>query len=381
MTDSQIGPQTALGSGDAGGSGRRHKPRRRSRLARNQVVIFFNLLLSGAVLGLLTVGAVLYWGKSQFEGQGPLREEATYVVPRNSGWSSAAAGLESHGIISSAEVFEYGVRLAGKGTALKPGEYGFAPGVSMREVMDTLASGKSIMYSVSVPEGWTVQQIYDRLAANEVLTGDLPALKPEGTLRPDTYRVQRGTTRAELIEQMEEAQNKLVQEVWAKRSPDLPVDDIGQFLTLASIVERETGVDSERPHVASVFVNRLREGMRLQSDPTFLYGIYGGRGKPSDKPITQSDIESDTPYNTYRVRGLPPGPIANPGRAALEATANPLDTDDRYFVADGTGGHAFASSLEEHNRNVRRYREWERSQAAQATEPAGGTGAAEAVVE
>jgi len=342
------------------------RPPKRSRHARNQLVIFLNFCLSAALFLLLGAGAIFYWGMSEFEAPGPLRQEATYVVPRSTGVQSIADGLEREGIITSAEVFEYGVRLAGAGGELKAGEYAFAPGTSMRGVMEKLKSGESIMHSVTIPEGWTVQKAYDRIASEKVLTGEMPDLVPEGSLRPDTYLFQRGATRKEIVKRMKEAQDKLVTDIWENRDPDLPLKDIGQFLTLASIVERETGVASERPHVAAVFINRLRKGMRLQSDPTFLYGIYGGEGKPSDQPVTQSDIDSDTPYNTYKVKGLPPGPIANPGRAALEAVAHPLDTDDIYFVADGSGGHVFASNLKEHNANVRKYREVERQQRAEA---------------
>ena len=342
------------------------KPKVRSRLAKNQLVIFLNLCLSAALVIMLGVGAVVYWGAGQFEGPGPLTKETSYVVPRNTGVSSIASGLEREGIISDATVFEYGVRVAQTASSLKAGEYAFAPGASMRDVMDKLVEGKSIMHSVTIPEGWTTEKIYERIAADDTLTGEMPPMAPEGTLRPDTYLFQRGTSRAEVVQRMKAAQDKLVAQIWQARRPDIPVKDVGQFLTLASIVERETGVDGERPHVASVFENRLKKGMRLQSDPTFLYGVYGGAGKPSDMPVRQSDIDSDTPYNTYKIKGLPPGPIANPGRAALEAVANPLDTDDLYFVADGTGGHVFASSLAEHNRNVKNYRTLQSQQRAEA---------------
>ncbi|KQT88579.1 endolytic transglycosylase MltG [Aurantimonas sp. Leaf443] len=349
--------------------------RRRSRGARSQIVIFLNLCLTAAVFVMLGAGALAYWARGQFVGQGPLVQEAFHVVPRNSGVGEIAAGLERDGIVSNAEIFEYGVRIAGVGAQLKAGEYEFEPGISMRGVMEKLQSGESITRSVTIPEGWTVQRVFDRVAASDVLVGDMPPMVPEGTLRPDTYRVERNMRRADLIRQMASAQERLVEEIWARRDPDLPLKDIGEFITLASIVERETGIESERPHVASVFVNRLKKGMRLQSDPTFLYGVYGGAGKPSEAPVTQADIESDTPYNTYRIGGLPPGPIANPGRAALEAVANPLETKDVYFVADGTGGHVFAATLDEHNRNVRKYRALQRQQRAEAAEAAE-TGAA-----
>jgi UPF0755 protein len=227
----------------------------------------------------------------------------------------------------------------------------------MRDVMNILISGKSIMYPLTVPEGLTVKQIFDRISADPILVGDMPKdFPPEGSLFTDTLHFTRGTSRTEIIDRMVASQKKLVDDIWAKRGPDLPVKDRNQFVTLASIVEKETGIASERPHVASVFVNRLNKNMRLQSDPTIIYGLFGGAGKPSDRPIFKSDIEKPTPYNTYVINGLPPTPIANPGKAALEAVANPLDTQDLYFVADGTGGHVFSKTLQEHNANVRKWR-------------------------
>ncbi|WP_244493645.1 endolytic transglycosylase MltG [Aureimonas sp. AU4] len=336
---------------------------RRSRGARNGLVIAMNFLFTIALFLALCAGALLWWGKGEFDGQGPLAAEATYLVPKGGGLDGIASGLERAGIISSATIFEYGVRLEGAGGKLKAGEYAFAPGASMRDVMETLRDGNAILHAVTVPEGWTVTQIFARLAAEEALAGDLPPMVPEGTLLPETYRFTRGQSRAEIVQQMSAAQAKLVKELWSDRASNLPISDIGQFVTLASIVEKETGIAAERPHVASVFINRLRKNMRLQSDPTIIYGIWGGAGKPLNEPIRQSHIQGETPYNTYVIRGLPPGPIANPGRAALEAVAHPLDTDDLYFVADGTGGHAFASTLDQHNANVRRYRAIERQTA------------------
>src|SRR5690606_29117432 len=212
----------------------------------------------------------------------------------------------------------------------------------------------------------TVKQIFDRIESDPILIGDMPKeLPPEGMIFADTLNFTRGTTRAEIIDRMIASQQKLIDEIWEKRRPDLPIKDKNEFVTLASIVEKETGIASERPHVAAVFINRLNKGMRLQSDPTIIYGLFGGAGKPADRPIFKSDIEKPTPYNTYVINGLPPSPIANPGRAALEAVANPLDTDDLYFVADGTGGHVFAKTLDEHNANVRKWRAIEREKAQQ----------------
>ncbi|EAU42692.1 hypothetical protein FP2506_07621 [Fulvimarina pelagi HTCC2506] len=342
------------------------KPKRRSRFAHSPLVIFLNLCVSAAFFGVLAIGAVLYWGKGEFEDQGPLAEEANFVVARNSSLNSIADGLEERGVISNAQIFKFGARFANLGSQLKAGEYAFDPGVSMRDVLEKIARGESVQHAITIPEGWTVQRAFQRIAESEVLTGPMPSLPPEGMLQAETHLVQRGMTREQLVESMQQSQEAMVQEIWEGRDEGLPVEDIGQFVTLASIVERETGVASERPHVASVFINRLREGMRLQSDPTFLYGIYGGAGKPSEAPITRSDIESDTPYNTYRIGGLPPGPIAIPGRKALEAVAHPLETSDFYFVADGTGGHVFAETLDEHNRNVQKYRAIERERRADA---------------
>lgn len=203
----------------------------------------------------------------------------------------------------------------------------------------------------------------------------MPAeMPPEGALIADTQRVTRGTSRKEVISKMIAEQQELVETIWARRSPDLPLKDINEFVTLASIVEKETGIADERSRVAAVFINRLKKGMRLQSDPTIIYGLFGGAGKPADRPIYQSDIEKETPYNTYVIKGLPPTPIANPGRESLEAVANPSQTDDLYFVADGTGGHVFATTLEEHNENVARWREVEKKRAEEAAKAGATTG-------
>ncbi|WP_061932734.1 endolytic transglycosylase MltG [Aureimonas sp. AU22] len=355
---------------------RKGKPRRRSRHARNGFVILLNFAFSLAIVAAVGGGLALYWGKQQFDGPGPLQAESTYLVAKGSNLADTANGLARAGIVGDARVFEYGWRLtsldermSGKtDTGLRAGEYGFAPGASMRSVMETLQNGRPIQHAVTIPEGWTVHQIYARLQADPILVGDMPPMVAEGTLLPETYTFTRGMTRAAMVDRMKAAQSELLDEIWKGRQDDLPVKDMGEFVTLASIVEKETGIASERPHVASVFINRLREGMRLQSDPTIIYGVWGGAGKPSDEPIRQSHIAGATPYNTYVIRGLPPGPIANPGRASLEAVAHPLDTRDLYFVADGTGGHAFARTLNEHNANVRRYRQIERDAAAARAE-------------
>jgi UPF0755 protein len=228
-------------------------------------------------------------------------------------------------------------------------------------VLETIIQGKSIQHSVTIAEGLTTQQILARINEAEVLSGPIMKIPPEGTLLPETYRVTRGTTREQLIQRMMASHQRLVKEIWERRSPDLPIKDINEFITLASIVEKETAIASERTRVAGVFVNRLNKKMRLQSDPTIIYGLVGGKGSLG-RSLTRADVEQATPYNTYTIAALPPGPIANPGRASLEAVANPSRTKELYFVADGTGGHVFAETYEQHLKNVARWRDFQKEQ-------------------
>jgi UPF0755 protein len=324
-------------------------------------------VLSLLMVGAVAAGAAAYYGKTQFDKSGPSTSAKVFVVERNSNLRDISIRLFTEGLILDERIFQMAVRATGNGAKLKAGEYEIAAGSSMRDVMNTITSGRSIEYTVTIPEGLTVQQAWERIASNPSFTGNMPAQMPgEGMLIADTHSFPRGTDRTEVVNKLIDLQTALINEAWEKRAPNLPVQTIGEFVTLASIVERETGVASERPHVASVFVNRLNQGMRLQSDPTIIYGIFGGAGKPADRPIYKSDIEKPTPYNTYTIDGLPIGPIAIPGRAALEAVANPLATKDLFFVADGTGGHVFAETLEEHNANVIKWRriEKEREEAA-----------------
>ena len=348
-------------------------PPRRSRQSRNQFVVFLNFCMSAVVFLVLVGGLGLYFGYSAFEGDGPSRQTDTVLIRPNTGSAEIATLLERRGFISDARVFRVGLRAYGADASLKAGEYEIQAGASMREIMELLQSGRSVLYSLTVPEGLTVHQAMARIAASEVLEGEMPAEHPaEGMMAADTLRFTRGMDRAEVVERLTADQQRLVETIWARRAQDLPIDDVNEFVTLASIVEKETARADERSRVASVFINRLNRGMRLQSDPTIIYGIFGGEGKPADRPIYRSDIDTPTPYNTYTIDGLPPGPIASPGRASLEAVANPSRTDDLYFVADGSGGHAFAETLEEHNRNVARWREIERqrAEAADAAAPA-----------
>lgn len=342
-------------------------PSKRSRASRGQIVVFMNFLVSCVMLAVLATGAAVYFGRQEFFEAGPSANGDTFLVKPATGVQDIADQLERRGFISDARIFRLGVRAYGNDQALKAGEYEIKPHASMREIMNLLKSGKSVMYSLTIPEGLTVEQAFARVAAEDALTGNMPTQLPaEGSLATDTLRFTRGATRQQMVDKLLADQKELVDEIWKRRSPDLPLANADEFVTLASIVEKETGRSDERSRVAAVFLNRLNKGMRLQSDPTIIYGLFGGKGKPGDRPIYQSDIDKQTPYNTYQINGLPPTPIANPGRASLEAVANPSKTKDLYFVADGNGGHVFAETLDDHNQNVARYRALVKKQAEDA---------------
>ena len=342
-------------------------PPRRSRRSRSQVVVFLNFMLSLVLLAIVGAGLGVYFGKKAFVEAGPSTTGDTFLVKPSTGVAQIAEQLERRGLISDSRIFRLGVRAYDNDQALKAGEYEIKPHASMREIMELLKSGKSVTYALTIPEGLTVHQAFNRIAAHEALSGDMPKEQPpEGSIATDTLRFTRGATREQMVGKLLADQKALVDEIWARRSPDLPLADENEFVTLASIVEKETSRGDERSRIAGVFLNRLRKGMRLQSDPTIIYGLFGGEGKPGDRPIYQSDIAKPTPYNTYTINGLPPTPIANPGRASLEAVANPSRTEELYFVADGTGGHVFAATLKEHNENVARYRAFQKKQAEEA---------------
>jgi UPF0755 protein len=241
---------------------------------------------------------------------------------------------------------------------LKAGEYQFKAHASLRDVVATIVDGRVVAHQLTIPEGLTSEQIVARLLDDDILSGNIKEIPREGSLLPDTYNFNRGMTREQIIQRMQQAQQRVLKEVWDRHSPDLPIKTPEQLVVLASLVEKETGKPEERTRVAAVFVNRLKQRMRLQSDPTIIYGLVGGKGTLG-RPIMKSEIEQPTPYNTYQIDGLPPGPIANPGRASLEAVANPARTRELYFAADGTGGHAFAETYEQHQRNVARLRAME----------------------
>jgi UPF0755 protein len=262
-------------------------------------------------------------------------------------------------------------RIGPKKKVLKHGEYLIKPHASIREIVDVLSEGKAVQYKVTIPEGLTSQQIVERLKAEENLTGDIAAVPPEGSLYPETYGIEKGMTRTALLERMKEKMQQFLAAAWEKRKPGLLLKTPQEAVVFASIVEKETGRPDERDRVAAVFMNRLRKGMRLQSDPTVIYGLVGGQG-PLGRSLTRADLDQKSSHNTYQIDGLPPTPICNPGRSAIEASLNPATTTDLYFVADGTGGHTFSDTLKEHNAAVSNWRkvEKERAKKEAATAPA-----------
>ncbi len=308
------------------------------------------------VLAAALAGGAYLWLRASFAAPGPASVEIVVEIPRGAGSQGIAERLRAAGAIDRRpEVFALGLRLFGDRRPLRAGEYALAPGASMADIARQMQEGRVLVRKLTVPEGLTVAQVLALVAAEPALAGDLPPPPPEGTLLPETYAFVRGDSRAGVVQRMADAMRDALAEAMPRRAEGLPYADPQAVLTLASIVEKETAVAAERPRVAGVFVNRLRLGMRLQSDPTVIYGITLGAA-PLDRPLTRADLDRATAYNTYVIAGLPPGPIANPGRASIEAVLRPLATEDLYFVADGSGGHAFAKTLDEHNANVRRWR-------------------------
>lgn len=337
-------------------------------------------IITLSVVALVTVGGLALLLGHFYERPGPLGEPRMVVIEKGAGRIEIAEQLERDGIISSRWAFVANhllrnVMSGGKPVEMKAGEYEIKAAASMRDVLELLGEGKSILYKVTLPEGLTSQQIVERLLAEPNLSGEITQIPPEGSLLPDTYRVSKGMSRQELLDRMQAESAEFLAQAWEKRAPDLPVATPREALILASIVEKETGRADERQRVAAVFVNRLKKKMRLQSDPTIIYGIVGGRGSLG-RSITRTDIDTKTDYNTYRINGLPPGPICNPGRETIEATLNPVTTNDLYFVADGTGGHAFSETLAAHNAAVQTWRKIEKNQASQ--DKNAGPGVAEA---
>lgn len=372
--------------------------------------------LTMAIVGLVAVAAVVGWAKGQYSGPGPLAEAICLKVDRGSNFRRVADDLSARGVIEWPYIFKVGADYSGRASKLKAGSYLIPAGSSMAGIVEMLTgsgqstcgvelnyrigvNGTDILVSeldpatnqmaermkfdpvaepapegfaavaddpdtrlrVTVAEGATSWQIVDALTRAEFLSGEVAEIPPEGTLAPQQYEVERGMARAELVDQMLAIQTSTLAELWEGRADGLPYKTPEEALIMASLVEKETGVPGERARVASVFLNRLAQGMKLQTDPTVIYGLTKGQGVLG-RGLRQSELRSNTPYNTYVIDGMPPGPIANPGRAAIEAALHPETTKFLFFVADGTGGHAFAETLEEHNENVARWREIEAQQ-------------------
>lgn len=343
------------------------RPYRAGRKRLHPVFAFLNGILSLLVIAMLAAGGLFYFAKIQFDSAGPLDHSEVIVIPKGEGVNAIATRLEREGIINDRRIFVASVIYFKAQNRLQAGEFEFHKRASMRQVLDTLVEGRAILHRVTIPEGLTSEQIVAVLNEHEMLTGQVEQVPVEGSLLPDTYKFSRGTTRQEILERMEAEQKEFIERLWEQRHAELPFKTKKEALILASIVEKETSRAEERPRIAAVFVNRLKRNMRLQSDPTIIYGIAGGKGSLG-RPLLRSEIDQPTPYNTYQIKGLPPTPIANPGRAAIEAVLRPAKTSDLFFVADGTGGHAFSASLDGHNDNVVKWRVIERERRAKEEE-------------
>lgn len=316
-------------------------------------------LLAALSILVAFVGVVAIAGWSQIHAYmarpGPAKVETVVVLPRGAVLADITTLLNTAGVIDRPWMFRLAIRVLGRDRDLKAGEYAFPAGISPSSVIGMLASGDTVARRVTIAEGLTVAEIFDLLANTEGLSGELPEPPAEGSLLPETYYYAFGDDRAQLLRRMQDGMRVALDELWAERREGLPLESREEALILASIVDKETSVPEERHQVAAVFINRLRRGMRLQSDPTVIYGLTGGTG-PLGRALTRRDWEHDSTYNTYRIYGLPPGPISNPGRESIAAVLDPADVDFLFFVANGGGGHSFAKSLQEHNRNVARWR-------------------------
>lgn len=336
-------------------------PVRRSESARHPLVIAGNAVFTVLILIAIAGGILFVIAKQRFEASGPLEQDKIVNIPPRLGIRDIADLLVREGVIDHPWTFVVSAVFAKTRDELKFGEYQFPKQASLHDVINTIVDGKVVQHQITIPEGLTSEQIVQRLLETDILSGTIKEIPREGSMLPESYRYPRGSSRDQVIQRMQQAQARVVQEVWERRMPDLPLRSPQQLVILASVVEKETGRADERTRVAAVFINRLKQRMKLQSDPTIIYGLVGGKGTLG-RPILKSEIEQHTPYNTYVIEGLPPGPIANPGRAALEAVANPARTKELYFVADGAGGHAFSETLDQHQRNVARLRALEQGQ-------------------
>ncbi len=356
---------------------RRHTRTEREARRVSPLLRVVSGLFTFVLLIMLMVGGLALLFDSQIEAPGPLAQTKIVVIPKGEGAHEIASRLEREGVIADRRLFIAGylwTRLAswfegGKSVQLRAGDFEVKQNATIRDVVDLLSEGKTVSYKVTIPEGLTSHQIVERLRADPNLTGDIAAVPDEGSLLPDTLVVERGSSRQAVLDNMQAQARRLMERMWTQRKKDLPLKSWEEAVILASIVEKETGRNDERERVAAVFINRLRQNMRLQSDPTILYGLTPGKVVWS-RAIQRTEIAQKTAHNTYQIDGLPPTPICNPGRAAIAAVLNPADTKDLYFVADGSGGHAFAATLKDHNANVLKWRAHEKEMKAKAAGPA-----------
>jgi len=319
----------------------------------------FILFLAGlALLSILALGSGGYLAYREATSPGPSEKATIVLLEPGSAVSTIAEELHDAEIIRYPELFTVMVRILGEQNALKAGEYEIPRRASVMQIIEILIEGKSILHYLTAPEGLTTAQILKLIESDETLLGEITVTPGEGELLPETYAFTRGENRDAIISRMTKAQDAFLENLWLSRANELPFSKKKEAIILASIVEKETSVSGERSRIAAVFVNRLKRGMRLESDPTIIYGLTGG--EPLGRGLRQSELRRETPYNTYIIRGLPPTPIGNPGKAAIEAVLQPAETDDLFFVADGTGGHAFAVTLRDHEANVAAWRRIER---------------------
>lgn len=308
--------------------------------------------LRGVVLGLIVLVAAALVFAWTFLGSATIGKDTSFTIPAGASVSSVAQKLEDEGLISSASGFVLQARIFGSDAPIQAGEFMLTPDMSQGDILAAFQSGDVIRRFVTIPEGMPSILVWERLMAEDLLSGEVD-VPPEGSILPDTYAFERGQSRQSIVEQMQAAMDKALAEEWAKRSPRIAVDTMRDALILASIVEKETGKPEERRMVAGLYSNRVRTGMKLQADPTIIYPIT--KGKPLGRRIKQSEISAVNGYNTYTRTGLPEGPITNPGRDSIAAVMNPEATDALFMVADGTGGHWFAATLAEHNANVAKW--------------------------
>jgi UPF0755 protein len=312
------------------------------------------LMITVVPLALALGGAWLYvchW----YAAPGPLTAAKTVLIAPSLGFRGIARVLAQEGVIGQPLLYMLRVLLAQQHAALQAGEYAFLPGIAPQAVTQKLTQGEVVRHSLTIPAGVVSDDIRALLAQESLLTGDLPDTIAEGALLPETYFFRRGDSRTKVLARMQAQMQAALDNAWKARKPDVPLHTPQEALILASIVEKETGLPQERGRVAAVFLNRLRLGMKLQADPTTVYGIFRASGERKSG-LTKRDLASDSPYNTYLIPGLPPGPITHPSQAAIEAVLNPPESAELYFVATGTGGHVFATTLDEHQRNVAAYR-------------------------